>query len=84
MIIKSFNLNDIKKSKSNCFLLYGENDGHKEEAISNYFLKVERPLSQLAQAYHKFLIFHYQRWGSLSKSGWPCQILKKLYAERYH
>ena len=39
MIIKSFNLNDIKKSKSNCFLLYGENDGHKEEAISNYFLK---------------------------------------------
>ena len=39
MIIKSFNLNDIKKSKSNYFLLYGENDGHKEEAISNYFLK---------------------------------------------
>mgnify|MGYP001230094539 FL=1 len=39
MIIKSFNLNDLKKSKSNCFLLYGENDGHKEEVISNYFLK---------------------------------------------
>ena len=39
MIIKSFNLNDIKKSKSNFFLFYGENDGHKEEAVSNYFLK---------------------------------------------
>ena len=37
MIIKSFNLNDIKKSKSNFFLFYGENDGHKEEAVSNYF-----------------------------------------------
>ena len=39
MIIKSFNLNDIKKSKSNFFLVYGENDGLKEEAVSNYFLK---------------------------------------------
>ena len=39
MIIKSFNLNDLKKSKSYFFLFYGENEGHKEEVISNYFLK---------------------------------------------
>tara|TARA_Y100000590_G_scaffold3631_1_gene4809 strand:- start:10198 stop:11193 length:996 start_codon:yes stop_codon:yes gene_type:complete len=39
MIIKSFNLSELKKTESNFFLFYGENDGLKEETISNYFLK---------------------------------------------
>ena len=39
MIIKSFNLNEIKQNTSNYFLFYGENEGHKEEVISNFFLK---------------------------------------------
>ena len=39
MIIKSFNLNDLKKNNSTFYLFYGENEGHKEEAINNYFLK---------------------------------------------
>ncbi len=39
MIIKSFNLNSIKNAQSNIYLLYGLNDGHKEETIHNYFLK---------------------------------------------
>ena len=39
MIIKSFNLNDIKKNKSKFFLFYGENDGHKDEVINNCFLE---------------------------------------------
>ena len=39
MIIKSFNLNDLKKNNSKFYLFYGENEGHKEEAINNYFLK---------------------------------------------
>ena len=39
MIIKSFNLNDLKKNNSIFYLFYGENEGHKEEAINNYFLK---------------------------------------------
>ena len=39
MIIKSFNLNDAKKLHSNFFLFYGENEGHKDEVINNYFLK---------------------------------------------
>ena len=38
MIIKSFNLNDLKKTNSNLILLYGENDGHKDDVINNYFL----------------------------------------------
>tara|TARA_B100001029_G_C15025241_1_gene433198 strand:+ start:131 stop:1126 length:996 start_codon:yes stop_codon:yes gene_type:complete len=38
MIIKSFNLNDIKKTNSNFFLFYGENEGQKEEVISDFFL----------------------------------------------
>ena len=37
MIIKSFNLNEIKQNTSNYFLFYGENEGHKEEVISNFF-----------------------------------------------
>ena len=39
MIIKSFNLNDLKKIKSNFFLFYGQNEGQKEEVVYNYFLK---------------------------------------------
>lgn len=38
MIIKSFNLNDLKKKKSNVYLLYGENEGLKEEIVQNFFL----------------------------------------------
>ena len=38
MIIKSFKLNDLKKNESNFFLLYGENEGQKEEVIDNFFL----------------------------------------------
>ena len=39
MIIKSFNLNDLKKNNSKFYLFYGENEGQKEEVINNYFLK---------------------------------------------
>ena len=39
MIIKSFNLDVIKKLQSNFYLLYGENEGHKDEVINNYFFK---------------------------------------------
>ena len=39
MIIKSFNLDEIKKLQSNFYLLYGENEGHKDEVINDYFLK---------------------------------------------
>ena len=39
MIIKSFNLSDIKKNQSKFFLFYGENDGHKDEVINNCFLE---------------------------------------------
>jgi|TARA_B100000929_G_scaffold286131_1_gene270734 DNA polymerase-3 subunit delta len=39
MIIKSFNLKDLKESKSNFFLFYGENEGQKDEVIYNIFLK---------------------------------------------
>ena len=39
MIIKFFNLNDLKESKSNFFLFYGENEGQKDDAIYNIFLK---------------------------------------------
>ena len=39
MIIKSFNLNNIENFQSNIYLLYGLNDGHKEEVIYSYFLK---------------------------------------------
>ena len=38
MIIKSFKLNDLKKNESNFFLLYGENEGQKEDVIDNFFL----------------------------------------------
>ena len=37
MIIKSFQLNDIKKTNSNYFLLYGKNEGQKDEIIKECF-----------------------------------------------
>ena len=37
MIIKSFELNKINLKKNNIFLLYGENEGLKNEIIKNYF-----------------------------------------------
>ena len=37
MIIKSFNIADLKKSKSNFFLFYGENEGQKEDIIKSIF-----------------------------------------------
>ena len=39
MIIKSFNLKDLRESKSNFFLFYGENEGQKDEVIYSIFLK---------------------------------------------
>ena len=39
MILKSFNLKQIKNAKSNFFLLYGENEGHKDDLIQDLFLK---------------------------------------------
>lgn len=39
MIIKSFELNKINFSKYNLFLLYGKNEGLKEEIIENRFTK---------------------------------------------
>ena len=39
MIIKSFKLNNDLKKNSNFFLFYGQNEGQKEEAINNFFLK---------------------------------------------
>ena len=38
MIIKSFNLSNLNKMDCNLVLLYGENEGQKEEVIKNYFL----------------------------------------------
>ena len=35
MIIKSFELNKINQKKTSYYLFYGENEGHKTEAISN-------------------------------------------------
>ena len=37
MIIKSFELNKINLEKSNFFLLYGENEGFKNEVIKKKF-----------------------------------------------
>ena len=37
MIIKSFELNKINLKKNNIFLLYGENEGLKNDIIKNYF-----------------------------------------------
>ncbi len=37
MIVKSFKLNDLKKTNSNFFLFYGENEGQKDEVIQDCF-----------------------------------------------
>ena len=37
MIIKSFELNKINLNKNSIFLLYGENEGFKNDIIKNYF-----------------------------------------------
>ena len=37
MIIKSFELNKINLNKDSIFLLYGENEGFKNDIIKNYF-----------------------------------------------
>ena len=39
MILKSFNLSQIKNTKSNFFLFYGENEGHKDDLVQDLFLK---------------------------------------------
>ena len=39
MIVKSSNLNSIKNFNSEFFLLYGENEGFKEEVINDFFLR---------------------------------------------
>ena len=39
MIIKSFNLNDLRKSNSNFFYFMVVNDGYKEEIINEFFLE---------------------------------------------
>ena len=38
MIIKSFNLNELKVNKSSLLLLYGVNEGHKNEVINKVYL----------------------------------------------
>ena len=43
MIIKNYELNKLKNSNIKLYLLYGENEGHKNEAINEYFiLKFEK------------------------------------------
>ena len=37
MIIKSFELNKIKTNKNNLYLLYGSNEGHKNQVIKDFF-----------------------------------------------
>ena len=39
MILKNFELEKIKNSKSKFFLFYGENDGLKKQLINNAFLE---------------------------------------------
>ena len=40
MIIKSFEISKINFDKNNFYLLYGENEGYKNEVIKNYFEKI--------------------------------------------
>ena len=40
MIIKSFELNKIKTNKNNLYLLYGSNEGHKNQVIKDFFEKL--------------------------------------------
>ena len=39
MIIKTFDLQQLKETKAKNFLFYGENDGYKNQIINEYFLK---------------------------------------------
>ncbi len=39
MIIKSFSLTNIKNINSSYILLYGDNEGHKNDVINDFFLK---------------------------------------------
>ena len=39
MIIKSFELNKLKTHKANIHLIYGNNEGIKEDIIKNFYLK---------------------------------------------
>ncbi len=39
MIIKTFDLQKLKTTKAKKFLFYGENEGHKDQIINEYFLK---------------------------------------------
>jgi len=40
MIFKSFEINKINFNKNNFYLLYGENEGYKNEVIKKYFEKI--------------------------------------------
>ena len=33
MIVKSYEVEKIKTNKNNCFLIYGSNQGHKDQVI---------------------------------------------------
>ena len=39
MIIKTFELNKLKNKNFNIFLLYGENEGLKNQIVNDYFIK---------------------------------------------
>ena len=39
MIVKSFEINKINFNKNHFYLLYGENEGFKNEIIKSYFEK---------------------------------------------
>ena len=39
MIIKTFELQKLSSIKLNIFLLYGDNEGFKNEIIKDYFVK---------------------------------------------
>ena len=39
MIIKTFELQQLKETKAKKFLFYGENEGYKDQIINEYFLK---------------------------------------------
>ena len=50
MIIKSFNLSDIKKTENKIFLLFGENEGQKDDVVKKEVGKNEKILiNQLKQ-----------------------------------
>ena len=38
MILKTFELKKLNSIKSNIFLLYGENEGYKNQIIQDYFI----------------------------------------------